>query len=261
MKLATYNVNGINGRLAVLLRWLEEASPDLVCLQELKAPQDKFPLDAIRTAGYEAVWKGQKQWNGVAVLAKGKEMQEITRVLPGDDSDIQSRYLELLVNGMVIVCVYVPNGNPTPGPKYDYKLQWMDRLRTRAKTLLAHNIPVAIIGDFNVMPEAIDVYKPEKYVNDALFKTETRAAFEQLKELGYTDALRHLYPDKVLYTFWDYFRNAYSRDAGLRIDHFLVSAQLVPHLKRGGVDRHVRGWEKSSDHAPVWIELKGLSKS
>ena len=255
MRIATYNVNGINGRLEVLLKWLEETSPDIACLQELKAPQDKFPEDALLKAGYTSLWHGQKQWNGVAILARGMEIQEIARVLPGDKDDLQSRYLEALIGGMVVACVYVPNGNPAPGPKLDYKLGWYERLAKRAKVLLEHKVPVAIIGDFNVMPTELDVYKPEKYIDDALFRVEVRDAFHSLKAQGWTDALRTLYPEERIYTFWDYFRNAYPRNAGLRIDHFLLSHELAKKLQSGGVDKEVRGWEKSSDHAPVWIEV------
>ena len=256
MKIATYNVNGVNGRLNVLLRWLEEAKPDVVCLQELKAPQEKFPIEAINKAGYEAIWHGQKQWNGVAILTRGDlEAKEIGRALPGDAEDVQSRYLEAMVGDILIACLYLPNGNPAPGPKYDYKLKWFQRLSDRAQQLLDFKIPVALVGDFNVMPTELDVYKPERWVDDALFRPETRAAFHSLVAQGWTDAIRTLYPDEVIYTFWDYFRNAYGRNAGLRIDHFLLSPQLAPKLKSGGVDKHVRGWEKTSDHAPVWIEL------
>ena len=255
MKIATYNVNGINGRLPVLLRWLDEAAPDIVCLQELKAPQDNFPLKAINEAGYNAIWHGQKQWNGVAILARNMEIEEVTHILPGDEEDVQSRYIEALVNGIVIACLYLPNGNPSPGPKFEYKLKWFDRLAERAATLLNLKIPVILIGDFNVMPTELDVYKPEKWVNDALFRPEVRKAFAAIVSLGWTDAIRELYPEEKIYTFWDYFRNAYERDAGLRIDHFLLSPQIASTLRSGGVDRHVRGWEKTSDHAPVWIEI------
>lgn len=255
MKIATYNVNGINGRLPVLLRWLDEAAPDIVCLQELKASQDNFPLKAINDAGYNAIWHGQKQWNGVAILARNMEIEEVTRILPGDDEDVQSRYIEALINGIVIACLYLPNGNPLPGPKFEYKLKWFDRLHERAETLLSLKIPVILIGDFNVMPTELDVYKPEKWVNDALFRPEVRKAFAAIVSLGWTDAIRKLYPDEKIYTFWDYFRNAYERNAGLRIDHFLLSPQIASVLRSGGVDRHVRGWEKTSDHAPVWIEI------
>jgi exodeoxyribonuclease-3 len=255
MKLATYNVNGVNGRLPVLLRWLQEARPDVVCLQELKAPQEKFPADAIRGAGYDAIWHGQKQWNGVAVLSR-LPMEEIGRGLPGDPEDVQSRYLEVLVNGIVLSCLYLPNGNPAPGPKFDYKLRWFDRLRSRADTLLRLHDAVVLAGDFNVMPTDMDVYKPERWVDDALFRPESRKAFHDLMQQGWTDAIRTLYPDEKIYTFWDYFRNAFSRNAGLRIDHFLLSPSLAQRLSAGGVDRNVRSWEKTSDHAPVWIDLE-----
>lgn len=255
MKIATYNVNGVNGRLNVLLKWLEEAAPDIVCLQELKTPQDKFPEKALLDAGYNAVWHGQKQWNGVAILARNLEIEEITRTLPGDETDTQSRYIEALINGIVIACLYLPNGNPAPGPKLDYKLQWFKRLSKRTAKLLSLDTPVILIGDFNVMPTEIDVYKPEKWVDDALFRPEVRKAFHSIVAQGWTDAIRTLYPDEKIYTFWDYFRKAYERDAGLRIDHFLLSPEVSKKLTAGGVDRHVRGWEKTSDHAPVWIEI------
>jgi len=254
MKIATYNVNGVNGRLPVLLRWLEESKPDIVCLQELKAPQDKFPIDAVEKAGYNAVWHGQKSWNGVAILSRGHDIKEVGRALPGDPDDVQSRYLEALVGGILICCLYLPNGNPI-GPKFEYKLKWFERLKERAQKLLEFKTPVILMGDFNVMPTELDVYKPERWVNDALFRQEVRDAFHSLKDQGWTDAIRHLYPDEVIYTFWDYFRNAYGRNAGLRIDHFLLSEELVPRLKEAQVDKYVRGWEKSSDHAPVWIEI------
>jgi len=256
MKIATYNVNGVNGRLNVLLRWLDEAKPDVVCLQELKAPGEKFPVEAINNAGYNAIWHGQKSWNGVAILARGHEIKEVGRTLPGDAEDVQSRYLEAMVNDILICCLYLPNGNPAPGPKFDYKLKWFERLTARAQQLLDFKIPVIMLGDYNVMPTELDVYKPERWEKDALFRPEVRQAFANLRDQGWTDAIRTLYPDEKIYTFWDYFRNAYGRDAGLRIDHFLLSPQLAPKLKAGGVDRHVRGWEKTSDHAPVWIELK-----
>lgn len=255
MKIATYNVNGVNGRLPVLLRWLQETTPDVVCLQELKAPQEKFPEEAIREAGYNAIWHGQKSWNGVAILSRGHEMKEVRRVLPGDPEDEHSRYIEAIVNDIVIGCLYLPNGNPAPGPKFDYKLRWFERLTLHAGGLIAAGMPVVLTGDYNVMPTEIDVYKPERWVDDALFRPETRQAFKTLAEQGWTDAIRKLYPDEVIYTFFDYFRNAYGRNAGLRIDHFLLSPVLAGRLKAGGVNRGVRGWEKSSDHCPVWIEL------
>ncbi|WP_345953758.1 exodeoxyribonuclease III [Mucilaginibacter sp. PAMB04168] len=258
MKIATYNVNGVNGRLPVLLRWLDESAPDVVCLQELKAPQDKFPEEAIRNAGYNAIWHGQKSWNGVAILARGTdtEIKEVRRELPGDETDEHSRYLEAVVNGVLIGCLYLPNGNPAPGPKFDYKLSWFERLITHAAKLYTLDIPVVLTGDYNVMPTEQDVYKPERWLDDALFRPETRAAFQKLVAQGWTDALRKLYPDETIYTFWDYFRNAYGRNAGLRIDHFLLNSKLAGRLTTAGVDRHVRGWEKTSDHAPVWIQLK-----
>ena len=255
MRIATYNVNGVNGRLPVLLRWLEETKPDVVCLQELKAPQEKFPAQAIKDAGYNAIWHGQKSWNGVAILARNEEPQEVRKALPGADEDSHSRYIEATVNGILICCLYLPNGNPSPGPKFDYKMQWFQRLTAHAADLFASGVPVVMAGDYNVMPTEIDVYKPERWVDDALFRPEVRQAFKTLVDQGWTDALRKLYPDQKIYTFWDYFRNAYGRDAGLRIDHFLLSPHLDKRLVAAGVDRNVRGWEKSSDHAPVWIEL------
>lgn len=256
MRIATYNVNGVNGRLPVLLRWLEETSPDVVCLQELKAPQEKFPEQAIIDAGYQAIWHGQKSWNGVAILSKGEKPAEVCRVLPGDPDDSHSRYIEADIRNIRICCLYLPNGNPAPGPKFDYKLSWFRRLITHGEELISLRQPVILTGDFNVMPTEKDVYKPERWVDDALFRPETRAAFQQLLQQGWTDGIRKLYPDETIYTFWDYFRNAYERNAGLRIDHFLLSPGLDKRLKTAGVDRFVRGWEKTSDHAPVWIELK-----
>jgi exodeoxyribonuclease-3 len=255
MKLATFNVNGVNGRLTVLLRWLEEAAPDIVCLQELKAPQDKFPESAIRDAGYGAIWHGQKSWNGVAILARGTNPVETRRGLPGDPDDTHSRYIEAAVKGLVVGCLYLPNGNPAPGPKFEFKLRWFDRLGAHAKALLASGAPVALAGDYNVMPTDLDVYKPERWVDDALFRPEVRDAYRSLVAQGWTDALRTLHPDERIYTFWDYFRNAYGRDAGLRIDHILLSPAVAQRLKAAGVDRDVRGWEKASDHAPTWVEL------
>lgn len=256
MKIATYNVNGVNGRLPVLLRWLDETKPDVVCLQELKAPQEKFPLTDIEAAGYKAIWLGQKSWNGVAILCKKElEMNERRRGLPGDDEDVQSRFLEAEVEGIVIANLYLPNGNPYPGSKFDYKLRWFERLAAHAEMLITSEKHAILVGDFNVMPTEKDVYKPEKWVNDALFRVEVREAFFDLLSQGWTDAVRHLYPDETIYTFWDYFRNAFERNAGLRIDHFLLSESLLPRLKEAQVDKFVRGWEKSSDHAPVWIEI------
>jgi len=256
MKIATYNVNGVNGRLPVLLRWLEEAEPDTVCLQELKSPDERFPVGAIEAAGYGAIWHGQKSWNGVAILARGTVPIETRRGLPGDTDDLHSRYIEAAVEGMIIGCLYLPNGNPAPGPKFDYKLKWFERFANHAEELLASDLPVVLAGDYNVMPTDLDVYKPERWVDDALFRPEVREAYHQIVEQGWIDAVRKVHPGERIYTFWDYFRNAYARDAGLRIDHLLLSPTLAKRLKDAGVDRHVRGWEKSSDHAPTWIVLK-----
>ncbi|WP_367871754.1 exodeoxyribonuclease III [Luteolibacter sp. Populi] len=258
MKIATYNVNGVNGRLPVLLRWLAEARPDVVCLQELKAPEEKFPALAIEEAGYGAIWHGQKSWNGVAILRRGDKPIETRRGLPGDPEDVHSRYIEAAVEGIVVGCLYLPNGNPAPGPKFDYKLRWFQRFAEHAKSLLAAKIPVVLAGDYNVMPTELDVYKPERWVDDALFRPEVRKAFHDVVGQGWTDALRTLHPGEKIYTFWDYFRNAYGRDAGLRIDHFLLNPEVAARLSAAGVDREVRGWEKSSDHAPVWIELDAV---
>jgi exodeoxyribonuclease-3 len=255
MKLATFNVNGVNGRLSVLLRWLGESAPDIVCLQELKASQDKFPEGPIRDAGYGVIWHGQKSWNGVAILARGADPVETRLGLPGDPEDTHSRYIEAAVKGLLVGCLYLPNGNPAPGPKFDFKLRWFDRLAAHAQALLASGAPVVLAGDYNVMPTELDVYKPERWVDDALFRPEVRDAYRRLVALGWTDALRTLHPKERIYTFWDYFRNAYGRDAGLRIDHILLSPAVALRLKAAGVDRDVRGWEKASDHAPTWVEL------
>ncbi|HEY5369641.1 MAG TPA: exodeoxyribonuclease III [Hanamia sp.] len=255
MKIATYNVNGINARLPVLLRWLKEAKPDVVCLQELKAPMEKIPEQAIKYAGYHAIWHGQKSWNGVAILSRHESPVEIRRALPGDPEDVNSRYVEAKVNGIIIGCLYLPNGNPSPGPKFDYKMRWFERFTEHAAELMALDVPVILTGDFNVMPTEIDVYKPERWVNDALFRPEVRAAFRTVTEQGWTDAIRKLYPGEVIYTYFDFFRDAFARNAGLRIDHFLLSPHFDKRLIAGGVNRDVRGWEKTSDHAPVWIEV------
>jgi exodeoxyribonuclease III len=255
LKIATYNVNGINGRLPVLLRWLAEAEPDIVCLQELKAPQAKFPAAELKQAGYEAVWHGQSRWNGVAILSRGSAPIEIRRGLPGDTKDSDSRYIAAAVKGLLVGCLYLPNGNPAPGPKFDRKLEWFVRFSEHAADLLATGVPAVLAGDYNVMPTDLDVYKPERWQDDALFRPEVRAAYRDLLGQGWTDAIRSLHPDERIYTFWDYFRNAWGRDAGLRLDHLLLSPNLAPHLQGAGVDREVRGWEHSSDHAPVWIGL------
>ena len=256
MKIATYNVNSVNARLPSLLRWLQETTPDVVCLQELKAPPEKFPEAQIREAGYGVIWHGQKSYNGVAILARGADPVEIRRALPGDPEDVHSRYIEATVNGVIVGCLYLPNGNPAPGPKFDYKLKWLDRLIVHANELCSSLTPVILAGDYNVIPTERDVYKPERWVDDALFRIETRQAFGRLTGQGWTDALRTLHPDATIYTFWDYFRNAYGRDAGLRIDHLLLNPAATPRLIGAGVDRNVRGWERASDHAPTWAELR-----
>ena len=255
MRIATYNVNSINARLPGLLRWLGETRPDIVCLQELKAPQEKFPESALREAGYGMVWHGQKSWNGVAILARGVDPVEVHRALPGDPEDLHSRYIEATAHGLTIGCLYLPNGNPAPGPKFDYKLRWLARLLTHALQRVDSPQPVILAGDYNVIPSEIDVYKPERWVDDALFRPEVRAAFAQLTAQGWIDALRVCHPNETIYTFWDYFRNAYGRNAGLRIDHLLLNRVAAPRLKAAGVDRDVRGWERASDHAPTWAEL------
>ena len=256
MKIYTYNLNGISARLPVLTRWLQSVSPDVVCFQELKSPDEKIPKQEIENLGYNALWYGQKRWNGVAIIAKeGIELEEVNRGLPGDPEDEQSRFLEATVNGIHLCCLYLPNGNPAPGPKFDYKLNWFKRLNEHAKQLYAEDKPAILTGDFNVMPTEKDVYKPERWVDDALFRPESRAAFHELQEQGWTDAIRKLYPEETIYTFWDYYRNAFQRNAGLRIDHFMLSPHVAPQLKDGGVDLEVRGWDKSSDHAPVWVEI------
>jgi exodeoxyribonuclease-3 len=256
VKIATYNVNSIHARLSILLRWLAETQPDVVCLQELKTPQEKFPHQPIRDAGYAVIWHGQKSWNGVAILARNAEPVEIRRALPGDPQDIHSRYIEATVQGVLICGLYLPNGNPAPGPKFDYKLNWLERLISHAAQLIGKDQPVVLAGDFNVIPTERDVYKPERWVDDALFRTETREAFGRLMAQGWTDAIRTMHPDATIYTFWDYFRNAYGRDAGLRIDHLLLNPPAAARLQAAAVDRFVRGWEKSSDHAPTWAQLR-----
>jgi exodeoxyribonuclease III len=256
MRIATYNVNSINARLPVVLRWLEETKPDVVCLQELKAVQENFPEAVLQEAGYEAIWHGQKSWNGVAILARGEKPEEVGRGLPGDPEDEQSRFIEAVVKGIRISCLYLPNGNPAPGPKFDYKLKWMERLKAHASGLLQSKAPAVLTGDFNVIPTEKDAYKAERWVKDALFRPDTRESFGELIRQGWTDAIRAMHPDETMYTYWDFFRDAYKRDAGIRIDHFLLSPDLEEKLTAAGVDRDVRGWEKTSDHAPVWVELK-----
>jgi exodeoxyribonuclease-3 len=256
VKIATFNVNGINGRLPLLLDWLAETRPDVACLQELKAPDERFPAVEIERAGYGAAWHGQKAWNGVAILARGAHPVETQRGLPGDPDDLHSRYIEAAVNGILVGCLYLPNGNPVGGPKFAYKLGWMERLIARAADLVGLDSPVVLAGDYNVIPTDLDVYKPERWLTDALFQPEPRAQYRRLLGQSWTDALRHLHPDERIYTFWNYWRGAFERDAGIRIDHLLLNPAAAKRLKRAGVDRAARGRDKASDHAPVWVELK-----
>jgi exodeoxyribonuclease-3 len=255
VRIATFNVNGVNGRLNLLLDWLAETAPDVACLQELKAPDEKFPERALAKAGYGAIWHGQSRWNGVAILARDCEPVETHRDLSGDPADIQSRYIEAAVNGVLVGCLYLPNGNPVPGPKFDYKLAWMERLMARAAELVKLDCPVVLAGDYNVIPTDADVYKPERWLDDALFQPEPRAQYRTLLKQGWTDAIRHLHPKERIFTFWDYWRNAFARDAGIRIDHLLLNKVAAKRLKSAGVDREVRGREKASDHAPAWVTL------
>ncbi|MFN4162405.1 MAG: exodeoxyribonuclease III [Stenotrophomonas sp.] len=256
LKLATYNVNGIGNRLPQLLAWLEREAPDVVALQELKAVDSAFPAAELEAAGYGAIWLGESRWNGVALLGRGVTPVESRRRLPGEPADTHSRYIEAAVHGVVVAGIYLPNGNPQPGPKFDYKLRWMERLIKHASTLVALPHPVAILGDFNVIPTDDDVYDPKSWRRDALIQPESRAAFERLLAQGWTDALRHCHPDERIYTFWDYFRQHAERDRGLRIDHVLLNAGLAAHLQDAGVDRWVRLQDKASDHAPTWVVVK-----
>ena len=255
MRIASYNVNGINGRLSALLRWLEETQPDVACLQELKCPDERFPAQAVEAAGYGAIWHGQKSWNGVAILARGCDPVETRRGLPGDPGDSHSRYIEAAVSGIVVGCLYLPNGNPRPGPKFDYKMRWIERFEALASELVGVKAPVVLAGDYNIIPTDADVYAPERWLDDALFAPEARAAYARILKQGWTDALRKLHPKERIYTFWKYWRSAFERDAGLRIDHFLLNKRASRRLIAAGVDRDARGWEKASDHAPVWIDL------
>jgi exodeoxyribonuclease-3 len=252
MKIATFNVNGIRSRLPHLLAWLGRERPDIVCLQELKTVDKAFPVDEINDAGYGALWAGQAAWNGVAILARGAEPVESRRGLPGDRRDIQSRYLEAAVHGVLVGCLYLPNGNPRPGPKFDYKLAWFERFIRHAADLMATGHPVVLAGDYNVVPTDADIYDPRNWRRDALLQPEIREAYQRLLGQGWTDALRHTHPDEAIYTFWDYFRQHWPRDRGLRIDHLLLSPDLAARLQDTGVDRWVRDLPKASDHAPVW---------
>lgn len=256
LRVATYNINGIASRLDVLRRWLSEFQPDIVGLQELKTTSENFPAEAIADFGYSAIWHGQKSWNGVAILSRVGEPVETRRSLPGDPDTGQSRYIEAAVCGLLIGNMYAPNGNPWPGPKFDYKLGWLDRLHAHAQDLLDSGVPAILIGDYNVIPTELDVYKPERWAKDALFSPEARQRFRDLVAQGWTDAIRQLHPHECVYTFWHYWRNAFQRDAGIRIDHALVSPSLAPRLQAAGVDRTPRAWEKTSDHAPMWVEIE-----
>jgi exodeoxyribonuclease-3 len=260
MRIATFNVNGISSRLPALLRWLSRTSPDVVCLQELKAIDGDFPIGAIREAGYGAIWLGQRSWNGVAILARAADPIERLRGLPGDADDSHSRYIEAQVEDIVIGCLYLPNGNPQPGPKFDYKLAWFERLIRYAGKLVDSEQPVVLAGDYNVVPTDFDIYDTKSWKKDALVQPESRAAFERLVAQGWTDALRAWHPQQRIYTFWDYFRNHWLRNAGLRIDHLLLNRRLKPRLVGADVDRDVRGEAHASDHAPVWIELQPRSR-
>ncbi len=255
MRIATFNINNVNRRLGNLLAWLGEASPDIVCLQELKATDHGFPAAALRDAGYHAAWQGQPTWNGVAILSRGGAPIVTRRGLPGDPADRQARYLEAAVGGLIVASLYLPNGNPQPGPKFEYKLAWFERLITHAASLYASGLPVVLAGDYNVVPTDADIYSTRSWKRDALLQPQSRAAFERLLQQGWTDALAERHPPR-LYTFWDYKRDRWRRDAGLRLDHLLLSRVVAKRLSDAGVDRHVRGREGASDHAPAWIELQ-----
>jgi exodeoxyribonuclease III len=256
MKVATFNINNVNRRLPNLLRWLHQSKPDIVCLQELKAADNDFPLRAINEAGYGAVWRGQKTWNGVAILARKAEPVLIRTELPGDRNDGEARYIEAAVKGIIVTSIYLPNGNPQPGPKFDFKLAWFKRLRSHAAKFIKQDIPVVLAGDYNVAPTELDIYPTRSWDKDALIQPKSRAAFKSLVAQGWCDAIRDKHPSKPMFTFWDYKRNRWPRDAGLRLDHLLLSPVLAPRLIKAGVDRELRGEEGASDHAPAWIVLR-----
>lgn len=255
MKIATFNVNGIKSRLPNLLQWLAREQPDVACLQELKALDDSFPQAQLREAGYHAIWRGQRSWNGVAILSLGEPPVAVRRELPGDPADDHSRYLEAAVSGVVVVCLYLPNGNPQPGPKFTYKLAWFERFIDHAAALCRSGHPVVMAGDYNVVPTDFDIYNPKSWLKDALLQPETRECYRRLLAQGWVDAIRHRHPDEPVFTFWDYFRKHWERNSGLRIDHLLLNAELAPCLVDAGVDRWVRGEPHASDHAPAWVEL------
>jgi exodeoxyribonuclease III len=256
MKIATFNLNGIGAREAALLEWLAKEAPDVACLQELKAPDDRFPAEALRAAGYGAIWHGQRSFNGVAILARGADPVLRRRGLPGDPDDTHSRYIEAAVRGVVIGCLYLPNGNPQPGPKFDYKLAWFERLIQHAAQLWGSGEPTVLAGDYNVVPTDEDIYDPKGWRKDALLQPQSRDAYARLLAQGWTDALRARHRDERIYTFWDYFRNHWERNSGLRIDHLLLTRDLAGRLAGAGVDRWVRGQQRASDHAPTWIEIR-----
>jgi exodeoxyribonuclease-3 len=255
VKIATFNINNVNRRLDVLLAWLAAARPDVVCLQELKAIDRMFPRSALEEAGYGAVWRGQSAWNGVAILARDAQPVLTRETLPGDDADTQARYIEAAVNGVLIASLYAPNGNPQPGPKFAYKLAWTERLIAHAQELFASGLPVVLAGDYNIVPEPRDIYSTSSYDDNALLQPEPRAQYQRLLAQGWTDAIRRKHPTQTVYTFWDYMRNRWERDAGLRIDHLLLSKPLVKKLKSAGVDREVRALDNASDHAPTWVVI------
>jgi exodeoxyribonuclease III len=256
LRIASYNINGINSRLHVLTRWLKEFQPHIVGLQEIKCTDEAFPREAIEALGYSAIWHGQRSWNGVSLLSRVGEPVETRRALPNDPNLEQSRYIEAAICGILIGNLYAPNGNPWPGPKFDYKIAWMDRLYVHAQDLLDMSLPTMLIGDFNVIPTDQDVYKPERWAKDALFSPLAREKYAELVAQGWADAIRKLHPNERIYTFWHYWRNSFQRDAGIRIDHALLSPPLAEKLKAAGVDRTPRGWEKTSDHAPMWVEVE-----
>jgi exodeoxyribonuclease-3 len=256
VKIATFNINGVNKRLKNLLGWLARAQPDVVCLQELKAEQETFPAHIFRSLGYGAVWQGERSWNGVAILARGLDPIVTRSILPGNSEDRQARYIEAAVNGVLIASLYLPNGNPQPGPKFSYKLAWFERLIGHSASLMSAGVPVVLAGDYNVVPTAQDIYPTRSLDNNALIQPESRRAFQRLRDQGWTDALRRLHPEGPLWTFWDYEHNRWQSDKGMRLDHIMLSPEMSQRLVQGGVDRWVRGEENASDHAPAWLEIE-----
>jgi exodeoxyribonuclease III len=255
VRIATYNINGIKARMPRLLEWLDETRPDVACLQEIKCQDDTFPAADFQALGYQAIWHGQKGFNGVAILARDVAPVEAGRGLAGDPEDLQARYIEANVAGVRVVNLYLPNGNPHPGPKFDYKLAWMERLRTRLQELLACEMPTVVVGDFNVVPEDKDVWSARAMAHDALMQPASRDAYRRLLNDGWTDAIDALNPRGGVWTFWDYQAGAWQRDHGFRIDHLLLSPECADRLTAAGVDKAYRGREKASDHTPVWVEL------